>query len=99
VKTDTGKNIVYVSAEKNCPALWTDSLELTDTRWIADDAPLSGRYLIRTRHTRPLVEAQVQVEEETTRILFDDQVQAVAPGQSVTIHDGCECLGGGIVSR
>ena len=97
VKTDTANNVVFVSADKNCPALWTKALELADTRWMSGVAPQPGRYLVRTRHTRPLVEAQVLPADDGASVVFDDAVQAVAPGQSVTIHDGIECLGGGIV--
>lgn len=97
VKTDTKENIVYVSADKDCDALWTSELALGDLRWIEDFAPAPGRYLVRTRHTRSLVEAQVEAGEDSARIIFDERVPAVAAGQSVTIYRDEECLGGGIV--
>ena len=68
--------------------------------------PAPGRYLVRTRHTRPLVEASVAAPDDAeqaetrdglARIVFDERVPAVAPGQSVTIYRDEECLGGGIV--
>lgn len=144
VATDTTQNIVYVSADKDCDALWTRELVLDDARWVQGHAPDPGRYLVRTRHTRPLVEARVEVvdfeavpcDAATTndageapaiagasdiagieyvagvgtagdrgsteaggavRVTFDERVANVAAGQSVTIYDGEECLGGGIV--
>lgn len=97
VATDTKENIVYVSANKDCNALWTQELSLDDTRWVQDYAPKPGRYLIRTRHTRPLVEATLTPTNEGASIQFDKRVPNVAPGQSVTIYQGEECLGGGIV--
>lgn len=54
VKTDTAENIVYVSANHDCDALWTDELVLDDVRWVSGDVPALGRYLVRTRHTRRL---------------------------------------------
>ena len=107
VKTDTAKNVVYVSADKECEALWTRELVLDDLCWISGCMPAPGRYLVRTRHTRPLVEAHVEVlddveqaetRDDLARIVFDERVPAVAPGQSVTIYRDEECLGGGIVS-
>ena len=88
---------MYVSANHDCDALWTDELALGDVRWVSGDAPASGRYLVRTRHTRPLVEACAEMGEDAVRITFDERVPAVAAGQSVTIYRDEECLGGGIV--
>ena len=97
VKTDTAENVVYVSADKECEALWTRELVLDDLCWVSGCMPASGRYLVRTRHTRPLVEAHVEVGDGSARIVFDERVPAVAPGQSVTIYRDEECLGGGVV--
>lgn len=97
VKTDTRENVVYVSADRECEALWTGELALGDVRWIEGVVPVPERYLVRTRHTRALVEAQVETGEDAARIIFDNRVEAVAAGQSVTIYRDEECLGGGIV--
>ena len=97
VKTDTAENVVYVSTNHDCDALWTDELALGDVRWVSGDAPAPGRYLVRTRHTRPLVEAYAEMGKDAARIIFDERVPAVATGQSVTIYHDEECLGGGIV--
>lgn len=98
VGTDVKKNIVYVSANRKSEALWTKALVLDDARWVGANAPGAGRHLVRTRHTRPLAEASVTVEGDTVRIEFDEHIPAVAPGQSVTIYRGDECLGGGIAT-
>lgn len=97
VKTDTAGNVVYVSADRGCEALWTRELALGDLCWVSGCVPASGRYLVRTRHTRPFVEAHVEAGDGVARIVFDERVPAVAAGQSVTIYRDEECLGGGIV--
>ncbi len=97
VKTDTAGNVVYVSADRGCEALWTRELALGDLCWVSGCVPASGRYLVRTRHTRPFVEVYVEVGDGLARIAFDERVSAVASGQSVTIYRDEECLGGGIV--
>ena len=95
VSTDTEKNVVYVTSDRSCPALWTREIALADVRWVSGEAPGAGRYLVRTRHTGALREAEL--DGETLR--FDEPVRTVAPGQSAVIYDGTRCLGGGIVSR
>lgn len=97
VDTDVEKNVVYVTADRMSPALFTRELALDDARWIAGEAPAPGRYLVRTRHTGPLVEALLA---EGGRVLrFDEPVRRVAPGQSAVVYDGVRCLGGGIVQK
>lgn len=99
VKTDTAKNIVYVSADKDCPALWTRKVALSDTRWIGGAPVEPSTYLVRTRHTRALVEAHVDATSSKAQLRFAQTVPAVAPGQAVSIYRDDECLGGGIVAH
>lgn len=99
VQTDTAQNVVYVSADKNCPALWTRDIALSDTKWIGGAPIEPGMYLVRTRHTRALVEANVRAEGSQAQLSFAQAVPAVAAGQAVSIYRDDECLGGGIVTR
>ena len=102
MKTDTANNVVYVSADKTCPALWTREIVLDDCKWVSGAAPAADEYLIRSRHTRKLEEARIEVDPRDAskaRVCFDEPVRTVAPGQAVSIYDGLECLGGGIVSN
>lgn len=99
VGTDVKANTVYVSADKNCPRLWTRDIQLMDCRWVAGDAPQSGEYLVRTRHTRALAPATLEAREDGCAVLhFNERVQATAPGQAVSVYRDTECLGGGIVA-
>ena len=99
VKTDTEANIVYVTADTNCPALWTRELTVEDTCWIAGEPPAAGEYLVRTRHTGPLRPAHVEPGDAGALVTFAEPVRTVAPGQSAVFYSGFECVGGGIVSR
>ena len=107
VGTDPAENIVWVSDDRRHEALRTRSLSLSDCRWVAGGPPADGRYLVRTRHTRELVEASLEVGGADggedggggARVVFDGEVEAVAPGQSVVVYDGMECLGGGVAVR
>ena len=104
VSTDTANNVVYVTADRDCPGLWTRELQLCDVHWIAGKPPATGQYLVRTRHTGQLRPARLELaaaasDAATARVVFPEPVRTVAPGQSAVIYDGTTCLGGGIVQR
>ena len=64
-------------------------------RWISGEAPAPGCYLVRTRHTGELREAEL----DGCVLRFGEPVRRVAPGQSAVLYDGVRCLGGGIVQK
>lgn len=97
VSTDVEKNVVYVTADRMSPALFTRRIELDDVRWIAGEPPAPGRYLVRTRHTGELREVVLDLGVAEPVLRFDEPVRRVAPGQSAVVYDGVRCLGGGIV--
>lgn len=97
VSTDVEKNVVYVTADRMSPALFTRTIELDDARWNAGEPPAPGRYLVRTRHTGELREASLDLGGAEPVLRFDEPVRRVAPGQSAVVYDGVRCLGGGIV--
>ena len=99
VSTDTEANVVYVTADTNCPALWTRELRVQDTCWVAGQAPAAGEYLVRTRHTGPLRTVHVEPGTDGALLTFAEPVRTVAPGQSAVVYNGLECLGGGIVTK
>ena len=100
VATDTKENVVYVTADKMCPGLWTKEHTLEDCHWIAGTAPEAGECLVRTRHTGPLREARLSVSKDgkSATVSFTEPVRTVAPGQSAVIYRGLECVGGGIIA-
>ena len=99
VGTDTSANIVYVTADLSCPALWTCEDALEDAHWIAGEPPEPGDYLVSTRHTGTLRHAQVEMlGDGRVLVRWPDPVRTVAPGQSAVIYDGRTCLGGGIIA-
>ena len=67
VGTDTEANVVYVTADTSCPALWTQELVLEDAHWVAGEPPAAGEYVVRMRHTGPLVAAQVTPTSATAQ--------------------------------
>lgn len=100
VATDTARNVVYVTSNKTCPALWTTQDVLVDAHWISGVSPRAGSYLVRTRHTGTLRRAWVEpLEDSRALVTYEEPVRTVAPGQSAVVYDGIQCLGGGIIDR
>jgi tRNA-specific 2-thiouridylase len=106
---DMAKNEVYVTTNLQDENLWRKELQLADLHWI-NAAPEPGRtYQVRTRYRAPLVKCTLQhisADPEVrppkggasgVRILLDEEVRAITPGQSAVIYDGERVVGGGIV--
>lgn len=96
VGKDMERNEVYVSANPAALQLQSSELDMTRLSWVSGTAPASGAYLVRTRHTGPLLQVQMACSGKIARLTFPQARQVVAPGQSVVIYDGDVCLGGGI---
>lgn len=98
VGKDMNKNEVYVTTNLNDDALWKPELSLVNAHWISGVAPEEGDFTIRVRHRAPLAAAHLtHMADGTVSFTLSSPERAVAPGQSVVIYDGEQCIGGGIV--
>lgn len=96
---DMAKNEVYVTTDLQDEKLWRRELQLTDLHWI-NEAPEADRtYHVRTRYRAPLVACRIEETAGTARLLLDEDVRAITPGQSAVVYDGEHCVGGGIVLK
>ncbi len=96
---DYKKNILYVVADKDDPALYRDSLTASQVNWIAGQAPalpLKCQAVIRYRH-KP-VDCEIKKQGRALKVEFKKAQRAVTPGQSVVFYQGEEVLGGGIIA-
>ena len=96
VGKDMDKNEVYVSTDLNDRSLWQKIVKLSDVHWISEQ-PVEGKYLARVRHQAPLVDVELSLESDNTRVAFAEPIRALTVGQSVVIYEDDTCLGGGIV--
>jgi len=98
---DPQRNVLRVAQGRDHPALWSHGLLTEAAHWIAGAPPaLPLDCQGRTRHREPL--AACRVEPRTGGALavrFAAARFAVAPGQSVVLYQGEECLGGAVIGR
>jgi tRNA-specific 2-thiouridylase len=107
---DMAKNEVYVTTDLQDPKLWTSELTITSPHWINAEPSESAQYWVRTRYRAPLVKCSMKSISNDTdnrgenhwKIVMDEEVRALTPGQSAVIYekhgdDGFRVVGGGIV--
>ena len=71
-------------------------IELVDLRRLAEiDVRAELRGEVQIRHRGEAHAARVEVEGERARVVFDEPVRAVAPGQAGVIYSGDRVLAGG----
>lgn len=87
-------NEVYVSTNLQDEALWRHDIRLGAPHWIDGVKRETGEFQIRVRHRAALVSATLSGD----MLHLDDAQRAVAPGQSIVLYDGDECVGSGIIS-
>ncbi|HEX8153875.1 MAG TPA: tRNA 2-thiouridine(34) synthase MnmA [Thermoanaerobaculia bacterium] len=81
-------------------ALEKSELVAQRVHWISGIAPTEPvRVQARVRSRMPDVAATVYPEGDRARVVFDQKLRAVAPGQAVVFYDGDLCLGGGWIAR
>ncbi len=76
--------------------LYTDTVYVTGMNWISGDTPSSPvrcKAKIRYRHRE--TDCTVYPEGKNAKIVFDEPVRAVTPGQSAVLYDNDTVLGGG----
>lgn len=99
VDKDLEQNRLIVTQGHDHPALLSQWLTAIDMQWVDGQGPTSRlRCSARLRHGQ--VDAPALLELDTAgrwRVHFDQPQRAVAPGQSVVIYHGQQCLGGGII--
>lgn len=97
VGKDMAKNEVYVSRNLNSAEFFVGQIRLADVHWINDPLHSGDTCQIRVRHRAKLVDAVVDIDGDYIVIKPSESERAIAPGQSIVLYKGEECLGGGIV--
>jgi len=96
---DLEGNVLYAGQGHDHPWLYSTRLEASQLTWVTGAAPRAGaRLAAKVRYRQPDQACTVEaIDERVLRLRFDVPQRAVAPGQSVVLYDGDECLGGGVI--
>ncbi len=97
-RKDVGQNIIYVAKGSHNPKLYANTALIENFNQISpipNKIQLSGQ----VRHRGSLYSIQLEMLERngSYRVSFFDPAWAVAPGQSLVVYHGNQCLGGGII--
>ena len=99
-KKDIVNNEIFVCQGGNNPLLMNNGLYLDDVNWINNinyDYPLEFKVQVRHQHTP--VNSVISKDDNGIKVKFDEQIRAIAPGQSAVFYNDNLCLGGGIIAK
>lgn len=96
IKINPEKNEVVLGREED---LYSKELIAGRFNWISIEMPMGqircmAKVRYRAQEQPALAEA---MPDGSVRIIFDEPVRAITPGQSAVLYDGEEVLGGGII--
>lgn len=103
VDKDLENNTITVSPDPRSAVgkVGRDELELENTNWISGLAPKAGSIVeARFRYRQLLMSCEildVDQENKSAKVQLKGQGEPAPSGQSLVLHDGEICLGGGII--
>lgn len=103
IALDVKENIVYVGQGENHPGLYRPFLKIlnSDIHWIDDKKRMnhgeSRDYSVRIRYRQKLFGAKIEQTSKGLKILSNEPMKSVAPGQFASWYDGDELVGSGII--
>jgi tRNA-specific 2-thiouridylase len=94
------KNEVYVTTDLQDARLWSDKIKFSSAHWIDEEPKYAQKLFARTRHRGKLIKVTgiKELKNSIWEASLDEEVRALAPGQSVVFYSESMCLGGGIIT-
>lgn len=100
VGKNLSKNILYVAQGSEHPSLFTTELMGEQTKWITESPAFPFRCTAKFRYRQQDIPVTLyQQTDDQVRVVFDDKVKAVTPGQVAVFYDGEFCLGSSIITK
>ncbi|MFD1483742.1 tRNA 2-thiouridine(34) synthase MnmA [Lacticaseibacillus baoqingensis] len=98
VGKDLAKNVLYVGQGFNNPHLMATSLDASGMNFFTGQAPAAEFHCTaKFRYRQKDVGVTVKMNGDAAKIVFDEPVRAITPGQAVVLYNGNECYGGGTI--
>ena len=99
-KKNNNKNSIYVCQGVDNKLLFSKGLECENISWI-NNIVINNELdcLIQVRHQHNPIKCKLIYKKNKFIVKFDNDIRAIAPGQSAVFYDNNICLGGGIISK
>lgn len=95
---DMTKNIVYVTTKLDDNNLWKEELKLSKFYFTYPNFDFANKELTAVcRYRAKEIGCKLIVDDNNARVILDEPVRAISPGQSVVIYCNDLVIGGGIV--
>ncbi|WP_124057592.1 tRNA 2-thiouridine(34) synthase MnmA [Vaginisenegalia massiliensis] len=97
---DLTTQTLYVGQGFHHPNLYADYLEASQISFTTpEEKPLEFKCTAKFRYRQADIGVTVQLspDRQSAKVIFDQPVRAITPGQAVVFYQGEECLGGGII--
>lgn len=97
---DQATQTLYVGQGYHHENLYSEYLEASEIHFTTDNwTEKEFECTAKFRYRQKDIKVKVQLDETGTkaRVIFDEPVRAVTPGQAVVFYRGEECLGGGLI--
>lgn len=94
-EVDPSQNTVVVGSAED---LAVDELVLDEVSFIGAPPEDGAAVSVQHRAHGAVASGRLRFQEEGARVLYEEPVTAVAPGQSAVLYDGDEVIGGGIIA-
>lgn len=79
--------------------LYKRKFDVTDLNMLADKDSIPEKVIIKVRYRHLGSRGQVDFDDDSAVISFDEPERAITPGQSAVIYNDGRVLGGGIIER
>lgn len=98
---DLERNVLLVGQGFDNEMLYSDSITATNISWTSQSPqPQEFACTAKFRYRQPDNKVTVKIlDDQKVKIIFDQPIRAVTPGQAVVFYHGDECLGGGTIDE
>lgn len=94
------KNILYVAQGADHPALFTTELLGKQVTWITEKPTFPLKATAKFRYRQKDVSVTLYEEKNgSIRVVYDEKVKSITPGQVAVFYDGEFCLGSAIITK
>ncbi|AWB67321.1 tRNA 2-thiouridine(34) synthase MnmA [Saccharobesus litoralis] len=101
VDKDLERNVLVVAQGSKHPRLFSKGLTASQLNWVDGKGPQQElKCAVKTRYRQPDIACTLtRMSDDEIKVMFDEPVSAVTPGQSAVFYIDDVCLGGGIIDE